>query len=283
MKKINIIGAGSLGKVVGKTFASVKSLEVQNIVNSSFESTKKAVDFIGKGEALKDLIELKEADIWMLSVPDDKIKSVCQDLVELKILKKNNFIFHCSGAYSSELLMSANNLGCLTASIHPMKSFVNIDDAFKTINNTYIGLEGDDKVVQFFENLFTEINIETFKLTSENKILYHAGAVFICNYLTTLFDCSLTCFEKSGIDRKLAKKLIEPFVKETLHNNLKFSTNDALTGPIKRGDSKLIKEQINSLEKFNPELAKLYKLLGLQALKLSGSTSQSRIDKLLNN
>jgi predicted short-subunit dehydrogenase-like oxidoreductase (DUF2520 family) len=274
MKTINIIGAGSLGKVVGKTFASVKSLEIQYIVNSNFENTKKAVAFIGKGEALKELSELKEADIWMLSVPDDKIELICKNLVKLNLLRKDNFIFHCSGAYSSELLHSARNLGCFTASIHPMKSFANIDDAFKTIKNTYLCLEGDDKVVQFFENLFTEINIETFKLTSENKIFYHIGAVFACNYLTSLMECSLSCFEEAGLTRAMAKNIIEPFVIETLQNNLKYTTKEALTGPIKRGDFKLVDGHIKALENFNPELAKLYQLLVLQILKLSESDAK---------
>lgn len=263
---INIIGAGNLGKTIGKLIFSNEIGFIQEICNTSAKSGSEAASFIGQGE-VKIIDELLPADITFITTPDDQIELCCQQLSKSSKLKKNSIVVHCSGSLSSEVLRAVKEKGCFVASVHPMRSFVKPDISFKQYGGTYCAIEGDDEAINILENLFTKIGSVVYAINKDKKSSYHAAGVFASNYLVTLCQNSLLCLKDAGVEHEMSMKIITSLMQSTLNNlETTLSPPKSLTGPIKRGDINTITKHLNDL----PEpLSNLYKTLGLATLGIA--------------
>ncbi len=269
MLNLSIIGCGNVAKTMAFLWHQSASVEITDIVNRSQANADESLAFIGAGKALGSFSELRPADIFVIGCGDDHIESCLDELLEQNIVQANTIVFHFSGAKSSVVLAKATALGAKCASLHPVKSFAKPASAIESFSGTYCGLEGDDVACDVLEKLIESIGGHCFNVTSENKLLYHAASVFACNYLTALQELSIRAFEQSGVERGLAMKILEPIVKETTENIFELGTANALTGPIARGDHKLVAEQFTAVKDWDKDAADIYRLLGKLILDLS--------------
>ena len=264
MLKLSIIGAGRVGQTLGRLFADSKLFQIDALCNQSIESAKKAVEFIGQGRAVESLQELSESDVYLITTSDSQISAIAKKLTDSVDLT-GKIVFHCSGALSSAEL---NYGDFYKASIHPVKSFADPKLAINDFAGTYCGIEGDEEALEVLKPIFEQLGANCFDIDSEMKQVYHAGAVFASNFLPLLIEASLKCYEKSGVDREVAKQIIEPIIRLTLENSLKLEPKTALTGPVARGDYQAVETQFQSLQENLPEFAELYDLLSENLSKL---------------
>lgn len=64
---INVIGAGKLGKTVARLIVTHQAGRIQEICNSSLESSIQAAEFIEEGAPLQRIDELNPADITFIT------------------------------------------------------------------------------------------------------------------------------------------------------------------------------------------------------------------------
>jgi predicted short-subunit dehydrogenase-like oxidoreductase (DUF2520 family) len=257
MLKLSIIGAGRVGQTFGRLFADSKLFQIDAVCNQSIESAQKAVEFIGQGRVVGLLHELSESDVYLIATSDSQISAIAKALTESVDLT-GKIVFHCSGALSSTELGYGD---FHKASIHPVKSFADPRLAINDFAGTYCGVEGDQEALVILKPIFEQLGGNCFDIASEMKQVYHAGAVFASNFLPLLVEASLKCYAKSGVNRDVAKQIIEPIIRLTLENSLKLEPKTALTGPVARGDYQAVERQFQSLQENLPELAELYDLL----------------------
>jgi predicted short-subunit dehydrogenase-like oxidoreductase (DUF2520 family) len=288
MKTLSIIGAGRVGQTLGRLWARNGVFEVHEVVNRSIESASAAVAFIGAGRAVSRLEEMGPADVFMISSSDKHIGQCCHLLSESGLLCPGNIVFHCSGALPSSDLEPVRAMGAFVASVHPVKSFANPELAQGTFASTFCGIEGDDEALAVLWSAFEAIGGRPFKIDPEFKTLYHAGAVIVCNYLTALLEWGIQSYEKAGLERSAALKVIEPMVRDTVENIFQSNTVAALTGPIARGDHEIVSQQLRAMSQWSGLFGRLYQDLGAVALELAriqdtaSSESLAALEKLLH-
>jgi predicted short-subunit dehydrogenase-like oxidoreductase (DUF2520 family) len=280
MKRLNIIGCGKVGKTLGRLWAENQVFEIGDVVNRSNESSIAAVEFLGAGQAASRLGEMKAADVYMIGTPDGCIAETSAQLSAFGLLKSGAVVFHCSGALSSAELASAKKCGAFVASVHPVKSFASAESAALTFAGTFCGVEGDSEALEVLCPAFEAIGATAFPVNPEQKTLYHAGTVIVCNYLAALLEFGVRVYAKCDIPREQALQVMEPIVRETADNVFKSGTVQALTGPIARGDHQTVAKQIEALDAWNPRCGELYKLLGLVALDLSREQGAASAESL---
>ncbi|MBN2427810.1 MAG: DUF2520 domain-containing protein [Deltaproteobacteria bacterium] len=269
MNTLNIIGCGKVGKTLGRLWLEQNLIKVGDVVNRSLQSAEQAVSFLGQGRAVAGVYDMHPADIYLLATPDDNIHEAARQLAECGIIRPKDAVFHCSGALSSSILSTLRQTGAVLASVHPVKSFTDPVGALSTFAGTFCAVEGDPQALAMIEKLFTDIGGQTFPVDPDNKHIYHAATVFACNYLTALLEISRRCCLKAGIDEKTAMHLLEPLVRGTIANVFKNGPVQALTGPIARGDTKLVGDQLTALSDWRPQTGELYRLFGKVALELA--------------
>jgi predicted short-subunit dehydrogenase-like oxidoreductase (DUF2520 family) len=276
--RLNIIGAGKVGKSLARMWNIHGVFAIGDILNRSPGSASQAAEAIGAGRAVASLGQMQPADAWLLAVADDSIEACCHSLARSGLLTPGALVFHCSGALSSEVLGAAKNEGAATASVHPIRSFVaaekadNIDSIDSTVTTgnvgtidkagalegTWCGIEGDDAAVASLSHAFEALGARMVAIRSDAKLIYHSAAVFACNYLVTLMDVAVQAYGKSGVPPDVALQLLEPLVRGTVDNVFRLGPASALTGPIARGDLATARRQQHEVAEWNEDMGQLY-------------------------
>ena len=276
MKTLNIIGSGRVGRACGRLWAKARVFEIQDVLTRSRASAAAAVKFVSAGHAVDHLDEMRPADVWMIATRDDAIVPSCVTLAASGKIVPGNIVFHVSGATPSSDLNPASERGARIASVHPIKTFSDARLAAQTFPGTYCGAEGDLEALKVLKPAFVKIGAKVLDINPELKPIYHAGGVFACNYLVALIEAALRAHEKAGIPRAASLKALEPMVRETVDAIFDKGPEQALTGPISRGDVATVRRQLAMVRGWDAELGGLYRGLGLLAVALA--ESGQRID-----
>ena len=255
---LSIVGAGKVGRVLGRQFHQHKIFTLQEVLNRSLDSSRDACDFIGAGQPISTLSKLRQADVYMITVPDDQISDVGIQLVENGLIQPSTVVFHCSGALTGAALRSKSSLINHSASVHPLRSFADPTQVANSFSGTICTIEGDVFSTKELTHRLKQCGAQVVTIGSENKTLYHAAAVFASNYLVTLVDAAIMTFKAAGISPVMAKQMAAPLAQETLNNVFRLGSQKALTGPIARGDKHTVKQHEDALKKWDQEMAALY-------------------------
>lgn len=254
---LNLIGAGHVGRVLGRLFAQSGALLVQDVLTRSHASALDAVAFMGAGRAVPAMADLRRADIWMLAVGDDQIAPVCAGLAATGLLA-GALVFHCSGARSSAQLRSALDAGARVASVHPVRSFADPARVAQDFAGTFCGVEGE---MALLAPALERIGARLVVIDAAAKTVYHAAAVFASNYLVTVVDAALRTYQAAGIPADVARQLAAPLATEALANALRLGPATALSGPIARGDLVTVARQQQAVAAWDAPTGALYAAL----------------------
>lgn len=257
---LNLVGAGHVGRTLGRLFAARGVFDVQDVVTRSAASARDAVAFIGAGRALADIAALHPATVWMLAVADDAIGPVAEQLAQSAPMA-GAVVFHCSGAKASGELAALRRAGALVASVHPVRSFADPETVAAAFDGTFCGVEGDEAALATLLPAFEAIGARPVRIDAAAKTVYHAAAVFASNYLVTVMDAALRAYEAAGIPADVARELARPLATETLANVLRLGPEAALSGPIARGDAATVARQHAAVAAWDAPAGALYDAL----------------------
>lgn len=206
-------------------------------------------------------------ELLFICTPDDVIASTARRLADVPYAWEGVIVAHTSGALTARSLAPLAELGAHTMSFHPVQTFARQAEA--SFEGVYIGLEGAPEAVEAGIDLANRLHAHPVVLSSKDKALYHASAVFASNFIVTLSSIAEAVLESMGLERTEARALLAPLIQASCHNILHSSPEEALTGPAARGDLSTIERHISALSHHLPEYATLYKELTGQALELA--------------
>ncbi len=283
---LNVIGAGRLGKTLAYLWQKSGRVHIQAVCNRSMVSSQRAVNFIQAGHAYDDYARLPKADVWLLACGDNQLSDCCQQLCQQHHFAGQETMFHCSGALTAqEVLAPAPRLHI--ASIHPIKSFADPLQSVHNFAGTYCGMEGDKEALTRLIPLFESIGAQLFTIKPEAKTLYHSASVIACNYLVALQELSIQTYAQAGVEREQAMQILRPIVQNTTENIFQLGTQNALTGPIARGDNQTVEKQLTALKSWDTDYAEIYRLLGKVATQIvpddADQAGLMRIKRTLSN
>ena len=266
---INIIGAGKVGRTLAKLIAEAPKYELAHVYSRSFDSAKT----IDASRAVPALADIGPADIWFLTVPDDQIGETATRIAHHNAAP--SVAVHFSGFYPSTALAPLANWA--TASCHPVRSFADPNVSAQGFAGTYCGIEGDDTAAQLMTAFVTAIGGQPFPISTKDKAIYHAAAVFSNNFAVTLQAIALEAWAKAGVPADIAKNLCDGLLNNAAQNVANTDPQTALTGPAARGDTTVIREQHAAIDKWDPEIATIYQQLSdaAQRLKQTGQITKT--------
>ena len=97
-----------------------------------------------------------------------------------------------------------------------------------------------------------------FEIDDEGRAAYHAAASMASNFLVTLQAAAETIAAGAGLEREEARALLAPLVRQTVENIAELGPEEALTGPVARGDDATVGTQRAAVEEVAPELVDLF-------------------------
>jgi len=263
--RIGFIGAGTTGTALAVRL-SQKECPVVAVSSQTLSSAEKLAGLVPNCQVCHTAQELAEAaELVFITTPDDVIAMVCSEVQ----WHKGQSVVHCSGAHSVDILESARKLGAAVGSFHPLQTFADVDQAIENLPGSTFALEAEESLLSTLKELTLLLNGNWVGLKPGDKVLYHAAAVFACNYLVTLVKLALDLWLDFGVSSKEATRALLPLLKGTINNIDSIGLPDCLTGPVARGDSGTIERHLSALEVRSPSLLTTYKELGLQTIPIA--------------
>jgi predicted short-subunit dehydrogenase-like oxidoreductase (DUF2520 family) len=182
---------------------------------------------------------------------------------------------HTSGALPAAMLRPLAERGARTLSFHPLQT-LHAQSGEGALDGVYAGLEGEPQAVATGIELATQLGMRYLVLTAESKPRYHLAASMASNFLVTLVAAVQQVLSSLDVDRQTAQEVMEPLIRGTLENLMRSSPEDALTGPIVRGDVDTVRQHGLALRRYHPQLVPLYAALAMETVPLA--VRSSRLD-----
>lgn len=280
---ISIIGAGKVGVAVGNLLAR-KGHRIVTATAKTRASLDMAAPFLPHTYMLQDNAEaVSAADVILITTKDEQIRTVCDDLVARDAIKPAHTLIHMSGGASLEVLSSAKTTGAKVASLHPIQSFASIELAIERLPGSYFGITANGPAKEIALQITHDLDGKPIEVADENKVLYHTAACIASNYLVTLLNLAEKVYAAAGLDKNAALEAMMRLVGGTMSNIRNVGTTAALTGPIARGDAKIIKQHLESLGKLGEDIVDIYKMLGIRTIDIAiekGTLTKGDADRL---
>lgn len=264
---LNLVGAGRLGRTLGRLWQEAGILQVQDVLTTTMASAQNAVAFIGAGRPVAAVAQLRPAAFCLLAVPERFIAACAQELATLGLPPAT--VFHASGSLSATELAPLQAAGWRIASAHPIMSFADPAAALQQFSGTVCALEGQPEAVNDLRPLFQAIGARCFDLSSDHKLLYHAAAVWATNFMPVLQAQAEALWQRSGLPAELLPALRERLLRNAVDNLLALGPAGALTGPAARGDSALVARQGQAVRALNADAGDAYAALSAMAARLA--------------
>lgn len=242
MISVVILGAGNVATHLFKVFNKVEQVSIIQWYNRNIDAMKAYKNDV---EIIDDLAQLKEADLYILAVSDDAIKSLSSQLPF-----ENRLVVHTSGAASLYDIDKKHKRGVF----YPLQTFSKTAEIdFANVPICIEALESPD--YHILKNLALSIGSPTKKVNTDQRKVLHVAAVFVNNFTNQLYRVAHEITESEGAEFDLLK----PLILETAKKVQDLSPYMAQTGPAKRNDKKTLKKHLKLLQ--DPHHKDIYNLL----------------------
>lgn len=298
LPSLNLVGAGRVGQTLARLWTQAGVFAVQDVLTRSPASAQSACEFIGAGTPVPSLDAMRSADVWLIATTDAQITAAAAALaarmtlaqagsaetllvpsvqdataeVAAQGLRHPPTAFHCSGALPASVLAPLGALGWQIASAHPILSFANAQAACAQFAGTPCALEGDAAARTLLQDAFAAIGAQCFEVRSQDKLLYHAAAVFATNFLPVLQSVAEDAWRATGVPEALLPHLRASLLHNAVANITRLGPQGALTGPAARGDTAAIARQAAAVSAWDEKSGAAYVALSDLALRLAGHT-----------
>jgi len=206
---------------------------------------------------------IAEVQIVVLALPDDAITPHAAVLA--RVVTRSHIVLHLSGVYGQEALAPLAVTGAALGSLHPLQTIADPERAPERLRGAWAAVEGMPAAAAAVQ-LARDIGMHPFRIASEAKALYHAGAVFASNYFVVVEAVAQRLLRQAGLAEQDAWSALQPLIEGTLDNLRRAQPLGALTGPVARGDGVTVRRHLSAL---SPDDAVLYRILGQAALDLA--------------
>jgi predicted short-subunit dehydrogenase-like oxidoreductase (DUF2520 family) len=272
MLTIGFIGAGITGTALSVRLAQ-KDYQVIAVASKSLSSAKRFESRLQGCHSYETVQEVADhVQFVFITTPDDVIATVASNIK----WHKGQYVVHCSGAHSTDILEAAQKCGAYTGCFHPLQTFAGIEQAIENIPGSTFAIEAEAPLSNILKEMAAAMNGNCVELQAGDKVLYHTAAVIACNYLVTLVKLATDLWSEFGTSRAQAVKALMPLLQGTLSNIERVGLPDCLTGPIARGDMGTIEKHLRALEEKAPSLLSSYRELGLQTIPIA--VAKGKID-----
>jgi predicted short-subunit dehydrogenase-like oxidoreductase (DUF2520 family) len=190
-----------------------------------------------------------DPQLVLLCVPDAAIAGVA------RALPPGPLVAHVSGATP----LAALDPHVRRLSVHPLQTFTRSRGP-EQLDGAWAAVTAESDETRAAGRWLAEtLGLHPFELADAERTLYHAGAVFVSNYLVTLHRAAALLFESAGAP----PEALVPLMQRTIENDFE------LTGPISRGDWPTVEAHRAAIRAAHPELEQLYETLAGGTLALA--------------
>jgi predicted short-subunit dehydrogenase-like oxidoreductase (DUF2520 family) len=231
LERCAIVGAGRLGHALAEALRAA-GFEVEGP--------------LGRGAR-------PQAPVVLLTVPDGEIRAAAE-------ATPAQLIGHCSGATTLDVFGDREGF-----SLHPLMTVPEHGASFAGAGCAVAGTS--DHALEVARRLAKALRMTAVEVPDEDRAAYHAAASIAANFLVTLEGAAERLAATAGVPREL----LAPLARAALENWAANGAEQALTGPVARGDEATIARQREAIEQRAPDLLEAFDALVAASRVLAAS------------
>ena len=264
---IGFIGAGRMGTSLACLFAN-REITISGFYDIDHAKASTAAVscntlFFPTSEAL-----WTASDAIFITTNDSAIEAACNEIAAYANDQKK-VIFHVSGLLSSSVLESARKAGHYTLSLHPLQSVTGGHAGAQRLENCLFTIEGNDTALNTAQPLLKNCRISVKRILAEQKIAYHTAASIACNHFFSLIATAVELLGQAGFSQQETVNALLPLIQGSIDNLAANGLENAITGPIIRGDIATIQKQMECISKALPDDADMFRKTGNKLVRIA--------------
>lgn len=240
--KIVLIGSGNVATILTRLIKSTEHI-IAEVMSKQLQNAQILAAEVNAEAITNTNAITKDADIYIICVPDDAIENVAEQLH-----LKNKIVVHTSGAVSKKVLQnSTDNFGIL----YPLQSLRKELDYIPDIPFLIDG--NSSETIQAIETFAKSFSKKVYHANDEEKLKLHVAAVIVSNFSNHLYALAKDYCKEESIDFSLLVALI----KEVAQRTENYEPKNMQTGPAVRNDAITIEKHLEMLSAHS-NLQKIY-------------------------
>lgn len=274
-----IIGAGRVGRALGRRFREL-GWRIGAVVTRSADTARKAVRFIGAGQARGVAVRgILASRVILIAVPDDAVVEAARELARIGGEElRDKIVLHTSGALNADALGELRNYGAAVGGIHPLQTFSGV--GVPSLEGRVFAIEGDVAAVRMARQMARALGGSPIRIAGGSKVLYHAAAVMAAGQVLALQEAATQLLISIGMNRREAVRALLPLTRQVLDNFERLGPHVAWTGPLLRGDYKVIAAHLEALLNSPSEFQEAYESLSRLAARTLAQDPASMLAEL---
>ncbi|MBM9461052.1 DUF2520 domain-containing protein [Nocardioides sp. zg-536] len=252
--RVGVIGAGRVGSVLAAGLRSAGHTVV-SAAGESDASRSRAADLLPGVVLRKPSDVARDAELLLLTVPDDMLPNVVQVLAASGALHAGQVVAHTSGRHGLAVLAPAAALGARVIALHPAMTFTGTAVDLDRLHGCVFGLTAGPEEREIAQGLVADLGGTANWVPESMRTLYHAGLAHGANHLVTLVSEAMGLLAAAGVDDPAGT--LRPLLDAALDNALAHG-DAALTGPIVRGDVQTVAAHLADIAANAPDTLPSY-------------------------
>ncbi len=266
---VQLLGAGRTGTAISValsraryrfTWIGSKKLEDARALARKVGIGRYGAGFNGFGE---------KAELLLLAVPDGEIRNTAAEAVRAGIVDSKTFALHFSGALGSSELEAALLAGASVMAFHPAQTLTMSSNPLTVFRDICFDMEGDDAACALGERIAADLGAVSIRLDPKQRVLSHLAMTAASNYTVSLMHLAGEIMAAAGIPKDKTAMMLRPLFSATAQNVTSIGTIKALTGPVSRGDTDVLKRHFEALAEFDERYRTVIRELALTALDIA--------------
>ncbi|MGW5556258.1 Rossmann-like and DUF2520 domain-containing protein [Micromonospora sp. NPDC003944] len=270
---VGVVGAGRVGAVLGAALAAAGHRVAAVSGGSGASRARLALLLPEVPRRPVAAVAKAAADLLLIAVPDDTLAGVVADLAERGALHPGQIVAHTSGAHGLAVLGPAAAVGARPLALHPAMTFTGTPDDLTRLDGISYGVTAPAELRPLAARLVADLGGVPEWVAESDRPLYHAALAHGANHLVTLVNEATDRLRDAGVSRP--EKVLAPLLRAALENALRLG-DDALTGPVSRGDAGTVQRHLARLAATAPESVPAYLALARRTADRAIATGRLR-------
>jgi predicted short-subunit dehydrogenase-like oxidoreductase (DUF2520 family) len=231
-----VIGAGRVGAVLA---AALRSAGHEVVAATRVSPLLPETPMLPGAEVAR-----AATDLLLIAVPDDALAGVVSRLAAERAFRPGQIVAHTSGAHGLDVLRPATALGAQPIALHPAMTFTGAPADLAHLAGISYGVTAPDDLRPQATRIVEDLGGRLEWIADGSRVMYHTSLAHGANHLVTLVNEAADRLRDAGVLQP--EKVLRSLLEAALDNALRMGDN-ALTGPVSRGDAGTVARHVEAL------------------------------------
>ena len=261
-ERVFVIGPGHVGRGLVRAFRA-SGVEVVGLHDKRPSGVATSTGNIPADAA--------RANVVIVSVRDPQLDETLEEVILAANdgrIARGTAILHTSAIAEPAAFARLSAAGFPTGTFHPLVPFSDPEVSAELLRRGWIGVDGDNAARNASRRIAGHLGARVLEIPPGRKPAYHAAAVISSNFPVVLASVAGHLLHDIGIPDASAYQAVESLMSGALANMKQTLPDDALTGPVVRGDAETVAKHLRALQG-QSAASEVYRALSAAAVEIA--------------